>query len=137
MKNNTFIEKKEIIFGDEDGISELITNDGMAGMVQDLENFERLVLRKFKANLLNVKVDTTSVEVLVRNWIYEFSAVEINEVFGLSQVDERTHRKEWAGVLEDDLAEFMTDDNVTSWKGLQYSKFTEEKKMLYKICCSN
>lgn len=89
------------------------------------------------ANLPNIKVNTNTVEVLVRDCIYEFSPSKINQIFDIPQVDERTHRMKMARILKGELADFMSGGKVRKWKGIHFANLTKGNKLLYKICCNN
>lgn len=132
-----FIEEREIALGKSDPIRKLIDGMQMLTTVTNIKSFDSDVVLEFWANFPKGKSETGIKEVLVRDWMYEFSASRINNHFGLKDVDERTHKVNFAGVLDDEVASFITGGKIKEWNSVSYSMFKSEYKNLYKVCCSN
>lgn len=137
LRENKFSEEKVILFGEDDPVRNVIEGTRMLRTVTDVQPFVSEVVWEFWGNLPSVKVESDVVEVLIQNWVYEFSSSRINQLFGLEYVDERTHMMQMDGVLEDDLAVFMLGNKVKKWKVIQYTNFTVDNRTMYKICCNN
>lgn len=85
----------------------------------------------------NVKVNTESVSVFVRDWKYEFSSARINAIFGLESADVRTQRMQIAGLMDDEVAMYLTDGKEKILKKLAVRIFSNNGKELFKFCYSN
>jgi len=121
----------------DEAVRSFIEKAGLIRTVTDLKPYKEELVFEFWANLPTVKVDTTNVGVLVRNWEYEFSPENINELFGLASVDVRQQRMDMVGLMEDEVAKFLTDGKVKSLKGLLVSAFSPPGRKLFKLCCTN
>ncbi|XP_023641897.1 uncharacterized protein LOC111831513 [Capsella rubella] len=125
-------------FGEIDEVRELIDAAGLLRTVSASKPFDPQVVYEFWANLPTVEPETDSAEVLVRNWVYEFSPDRINALFGLPAVDERTEQRHMAEVITSDIALFVSGGKAKVFKQFQLSKVENNNiKDLLKICCTN
>ncbi|XP_010495618.1 PREDICTED: uncharacterized protein LOC104772734 [Camelina sativa] len=117
---------------------ELIDQAGLLKTVTQVGAYDSDVVYEFWANLPAAKVERESVDVLVRDWMYEFSPSRINALFGLQSVDVREQRLQTAAILEEDMALFLSGGTVKSCKQLVSTAIKNQViKDLHKICCSN
>ncbi|XP_023636089.1 uncharacterized protein LOC111829998 [Capsella rubella] len=117
---------------------ELINAAGLLRTVSESKPFDPQVVYEFWANLPTVEPETDSADVLVRNWVYEFSPDRINALFGLPAVDERTEQRHMAEVITSDIALFVSGGKAKVFKQFQLSKVEDNNtKDLLKICCTN
>ncbi|XP_023635845.1 uncharacterized protein LOC111829928 [Capsella rubella] len=127
-----------ITFGEIDEVRELINAAGLLRTVSESKPFDPQVVYEFWANLPTVEPETDSADVLVRNWVYEFSPDRINALFGLPAVDERTEQRHMAEVITSDIALFVYGGKAKVFKQFQLSKVEDNNtKDLLKIYCTN
>ncbi|XP_023638872.1 uncharacterized protein LOC111830620 [Capsella rubella] len=125
-------------FGEIDEVRELINAVGLLRTVSESKPFDPQVVYEFWANLPTVEPETDSTEVLVQNWVYEFTPDRINALFGLASVDERTEQRHMAEVITLDIALFVSGGKAKVFKQFQLSKVEDNNtKDLLKICCTN
>lgn len=115
----------------------MITDAGLIKTVTEIKPYVSEVVWEFWANLPSVKVETDSVEVFVRDRLYEFSAAQINALYGLQSVDARTHQVQTADIIEEDIAMYLSNGKTKTLKNLPLGDFSDDAKDLFKICCSN
>ncbi|XP_023640720.1 uncharacterized protein LOC111831179 [Capsella rubella] len=127
-----------ITFGEIDEVRDLIDAARLLRTVSESKPFDPQVVYEFWANLPTVEPETDSADVLVRNWVYEFSPDRINALFGLPAVDERTEQRHMAEVITSDIALFVSGGKAKVFKQFQLSKVEDNNtKDLLKICCTN
>ncbi|CAL9225140.1 unnamed protein product [Arabidopsis halleri] len=117
---------------------DLIVNAGLLRTVTEIQDAPSEVLWEFWSNLPSVKVESATVDVLVRDWVYEFSPARINALFGLPAVDEREQHKQMVGVIDEDLAMFMSGGKIKLCQNVHLGDVESSiNKDLLKICCTN
>ncbi|XP_023644354.1 uncharacterized protein LOC111832198 [Capsella rubella] len=125
-------------FGEIDEVKDLIAAARLLRTVSESKPFDSQVVYEFWANLPSVEPETESMDVLIRNWVYEFTFDRINALFGLASVDERTEQRHMAEVITSDIALFVSGGKAKVFKQFQLSKVEDNNtKDLLKICCTN
>ena len=137
FSQRNFIEEVELSRKRNEAAREFIEQAGLIRTATKFKPFIKNLVFEFWANLPTVKVDTLKVSVLVRNWEYELSPEKINEMYGLPSVDARQQRIYTAGLVDEQVAEFLTGGKVSALSKLQVSAFTPPSLELFKLCCSN
>jgi len=137
FSQRNFIEEVELSRKTNEAAREFIEQAGLIRTVLKFNPFTENLVFEFWANLPTMKVDTYKVRVLVRNREYELSPGKINEMYGLPSVDARQQRMDIAGLVDEQVAEFLTGGKVSVLSKLQVSAFTPTSLELFKLCCSN
>jgi len=82
-------------------------------------------------------VEGDLVKVLVRGFECEFSPAKINALFYMQHVGARTQCIQTAGLVDEEVARYLTDGRVQNLQNIAMNKFSENCKSLFKISCRN
>jgi len=116
---------------------DVISEAGLLNTVTGIQGFEEEVVYEFWANLPSVRVEGDSVKVLVRGFECEFSPAKINALFYMQHVRARTQRIQTAGLVDEEVARYLTDGRIQNLQNIPMNKFSENCKSLFKISCRN
>ncbi|XP_010463489.1 PREDICTED: uncharacterized protein LOC104744175 [Camelina sativa] len=123
---------------DEFGFIEKILSLGLGPTIHDPSVYVKEIIYEFYANLPNRKA-RDGVQVFVREHWYEFSPKAINQDFNMAPLT-RAEMKADAAVdklSQDELAEFLSGEDKSTWATLKVADLPEESAALLMLAAYN